>query len=98
MARDRRLVRLTLSLARKLCCLFVDKPRELTFPRNNFINFCVGKTITNGKQVQTGSCNSTPMGDIPSVDNMASFFFCSCENRSNMLLAAFRQIRLPKEL
>jgi len=73
MARDRRLVRLTLSLARKLCSLYVDKPRELTFSRNNFIGFCVGKTITNGKQVQTGSCNPTPMGDIPSVDNMASF-------------------------
>ncbi|KAF9651289.1 hypothetical protein BDM02DRAFT_3163282 [Thelephora ganbajun] len=42
---------------------------------NNFIGFCVGKTITNGKQVQGGSCNPTPMGDIPSVDNMPSVKF-----------------------
>ena len=74
MARDRRLVRPTLSLARKFCCHYTERTRDLTFPRNNFIGFCVGKTITNGLQVQTGSCNPTPMGDIPSVDNMASFF------------------------
>ena len=32
---------------------------------NNFINSCVGKTITNGLQVQGGSCNPVPMGDLP---------------------------------
>jgi len=47
---------------------------------NNFIGFCVGKTITNGKQVQTGSCNPTPIGDIPSVDNMPSAKFNSPRN------------------
>jgi len=24
---------------------------------NNFINFCAGKTLTNGKQIEGGSCN-----------------------------------------
>lgn len=47
---------------------------------NDFINFCVSKTITNGKQVQAGSCNPTPMGDIPSVDNMPSAKFNSPKN------------------
>ncbi|KAF9649529.1 hypothetical protein BDM02DRAFT_1801027 [Thelephora ganbajun] len=47
---------------------------------NNFINSCVGKTITNGKQVRTGSCNPTPMGDIPNVDSMPSAKFNSPKN------------------
>lgn len=51
---------------------------------NNFIDFCVGKTITNGKQVQGGSCNPTPMGDIPSVDNMPSCKFASPPNNGNI--------------
>lgn len=38
----------------------------------NFINFCTGKTITNGKQVTQGSCNGIVMGDIPSNNNMVS--------------------------
>jgi len=42
---------------------------------NNFINFCAGKTITNGLQVKTGSCNPAPMGDIPSTSNMPSAKF-----------------------
>jgi len=42
---------------------------------NNFINFCVGKTITNGQQVQAGSCNPVGMGDIPSTANMPSAKF-----------------------
>ncbi|KAI9799210.1 MAG: hypothetical protein M1825_004853 [Sarcosagium campestre] len=46
---------------------------SLTDPANaNFIDFCKGKTITNGLQTTTGSCNPVPMGDIPSVDNMVS--------------------------
>lgn len=51
---------------------------------NNFIGFCVGKTITNGKQVQAGSCNPTPMGDIPSVDNMPSVKFQFPPNGGNV--------------
>lgn len=42
---------------------------------NNFINFCVGKTITDGKQIKEGSCNPCPIGDIPSFDNMPSAKF-----------------------
>jgi len=39
---------------------------------NNFINFCVDQTLTNGTQNQNGSCNPVPMGQIPSVENMIS--------------------------
>jgi hypothetical protein len=42
---------------------------------NNFINFCVGKTNTDGKQIKEGSCNPCPIGDIPSFDNMPSAKF-----------------------
>ena len=38
----------------------------------NFINFCTGKTKTNGLQVKTGSCNGVVMGDIPASDKMIS--------------------------
>lgn len=38
----------------------------------NFINFCTGKTLTNGDQVKTGSCNGIVMGDIPATTNMIS--------------------------
>ncbi|KAH6605605.1 hypothetical protein Trco_004758 [Trichoderma cornu-damae] len=41
----------------------------------NFINFCQGKTLTNGQQVRTGSCNGIVMGNIPSVENMVSAVF-----------------------
>jgi len=51
---------------------------------NNFINICAGKTITNGLQVQGGSCNPTPMGDIPSVDNMPSSKFEFPPNGGNV--------------
>lgn len=47
---------------------------------NNFINYCVGKTLSNGQQVKTGSCNPTPMGDLPSVDNMPSAKFQTPKN------------------
>jgi transcription initiation factor TFIID subunit 15 len=43
----------------------------------NFINFCTGKTITNGAQVQAGSCNGIVMGDIPSQQNMVSSIITS---------------------
>ncbi len=39
---------------------------------NNFINFCTGKTITNGQQVKGGSCNPIPMGQIASTTNIPS--------------------------
>jgi len=44
---------------------------------NNFINFCEGKTLTNGLQVKEGSCNGIVMGDIPSTSKMigAKFTF-----------------------
>ncbi|KAI0689386.1 hypothetical protein BC835DRAFT_256585 [Cytidiella melzeri] len=42
---------------------------------NNFINFCSGKTLTNGLQVVAGSCNPAPMGDIPANTKMTSAKF-----------------------
>jgi hypothetical protein len=49
---------------------------------NNFINFCLTSNLanTNGAQVQGGSCNSVPMGEIPSTDNMVSAKFVSPTN------------------
>ncbi|KAJ9252213.1 hypothetical protein DTO207G8_4828 [Paecilomyces variotii] len=38
----------------------------------NFINFCSGKTLTNGQQLKQGSCNGIVMGDIPAQSNMIS--------------------------
>jgi len=43
----------------------------------NFINFCTGKTLTNGAQVQGGSCNGIVMGDIPAQSNMVSSIIVS---------------------
>jgi transcription initiation factor TFIID subunit 15 len=43
----------------------------------NFINFCTGKTLTNGQQVTGGSCNGIVMGDIPSQGNMVSSIIVS---------------------
>ncbi|KAK6850825.1 hypothetical protein PG990_008267 [Apiospora arundinis] len=39
---------------------------------NNFINFCSGQQLTNGKQEEGGSCNGIPMGKIPSKGQMIS--------------------------
>ncbi|KAK1248822.1 hypothetical protein MKX08_007042 [Trichoderma sp. CBMAI-0020] len=50
----------------------------------NFINFCQGKTLTNGAQVKTGSCNGIPMGNIPSVNNMVSSLFVNPQNGDNI--------------
>jgi hypothetical protein len=50
---------------------------------NNFINFCLtvpNLEITDGKQKQQGSCNPTPIGAIPSVDNMPSSKFVFPKN------------------
>ncbi|ORY67079.1 uncharacterized protein BCR38DRAFT_151046 [Pseudomassariella vexata] len=38
----------------------------------NFINFCSGKTLTNGLQNTDGSCNGIPMGNIPAKSAMIS--------------------------
>ncbi|KAF1931860.1 uncharacterized protein M421DRAFT_28948, partial [Didymella exigua CBS 183.55] len=46
----------------------------------NFINFCTGKTLTNGLQTKTGSCNGIPMGDIPASTAMVSSVFTSPKN------------------
>jgi hypothetical protein len=40
--------------------------------------------ITNGKQIQTGSCNPAPMGIIPSTANMPSAKFVSPKNLDNI--------------
>jgi len=47
---------------------------------NNFINFCKGKTLTNGLQVKTGSCNGIVMGDIPNTSNMPAAKFVQPKN------------------
>lgn len=49
---------------------------------NNFINFCltVNKPLTDGKQTKTGSCNTCPMGEIPSTTNMPSSKFTFPKN------------------
>ncbi|KAK8227456.1 hypothetical protein HDK77DRAFT_296388 [Phyllosticta capitalensis] len=39
---------------------------------DNFINFCEGDTLTNGAQVQGGSCNGIVMGKIPAQSQMVS--------------------------
>jgi len=38
----------------------------------NFINFCSGKTLTNGLQQKQGSCNGIVMGNMPASDKMVS--------------------------
>ncbi|EUC53823.1 Ran-binding protein, putative [Rhizoctonia solani AG-3 Rhs1AP] len=48
--------------------------------KNNFINFCAGKKLTNGQQVKGGSCNSTPMGDLPSTSKQPSSKFTAPKN------------------
>ncbi|KAK6524142.1 hypothetical protein TWF694_005803 [Orbilia ellipsospora] len=50
----------------------------------NFINFCTGKTLTNGLQVKTGSCNGIVMGDIPSTENMISSMFVFPVHNQNL--------------
>lgn len=52
---------------------------------NNFINFCADKgTLTNGEQVQAGSCNGIPMGQIPSTGNMVSTIIKNPPNMGNI--------------
>lgn len=47
---------------------------------NNYINFCVGQTLTDGQQKKGGSCNPAPMGQIPSTANMPSSKFTNPKN------------------
>ncbi|KAK1220026.1 hypothetical protein PQX77_017233 [Marasmius sp. AFHP31] len=51
---------------------------------NNFINFCAktinNTPITNGQQIETGSCNPAPIGLIPSIDRMPSSKFTNPAN------------------
>ncbi|KAJ7480128.1 hypothetical protein B0H11DRAFT_1725451 [Mycena galericulata] len=55
---------------------------------NNFINFCAltlpGTPLTNGLQITGGSCNPTPIGLIPSVENMPSAKFNFPKNNSTI--------------
>ncbi|KAF8584919.1 hypothetical protein K439DRAFT_1344580 [Ramaria rubella] len=50
--------------------------------KNNFINICAtGNTvITNGQQIQNGSCNQVPMGFIPPVQNQPACKFSNPKN------------------
>lgn len=42
--------------------LLVEAMLNFVFSDNaNFINFCSGKTLTNGLQIKTGSCNGIRM-------------------------------------
>ncbi|KAJ6492232.1 hypothetical protein C8R45DRAFT_1137365 [Mycena sanguinolenta] len=56
---------------------------------NNFANFCATGLpkvpITNGLQITTGSCNPTPIGNIPSINNMPSSKFQSPKNLDTIL-------------
>jgi len=47
---------------------------------NNFINFCLNSTLTNGQQIASGSCNPAPMGVIPASSNMPSSKFTNPKN------------------
>lgn len=43
----------------------------------NFINFCDGKTLTNGLQQEGSTCNGIVMGDMPAVSQMSSTIITS---------------------
>lgn len=51
-------------------------PSKLTKRREsddaNFVNFCSGKTVTNGEMRNESSCSPIVMGDLPSTSNMIS--------------------------
>lgn len=42
--------------------------------QNNFINNCAGKTLTNGLQITTGSCNGIRMSSNNPITGRANFF------------------------
>ncbi|KAJ7184973.1 hypothetical protein C8R46DRAFT_469065 [Mycena filopes] len=54
---------------------------------NNFINLCAKDPkvpLTNGLQITSGSCNPTPIGLIPSVENMPASKFQSPQNLATL--------------
>ncbi|KAF2436085.1 hypothetical protein EJ08DRAFT_579045 [Tothia fuscella] len=57
---------------------------ESTADSANFINYCSGKTLTNGQQVKTGSCNGIVMGDLPSQSQMVSTVILSPKPGENI--------------
>ena len=64
---------------------------------NNFINFCATVPqlpITNGKQIQTGSCNPAPMGVIASTANMPSAKFVFPKNGQTLAANATFTLQL----
>ncbi|KAI0397688.1 hypothetical protein F5Y17DRAFT_320730 [Xylariaceae sp. FL0594] len=50
----------------------------------NFINFCAGKTLTNGLQNKAGSCNGIVMGNIPAQAKMVSSVIVNPKNNDNL--------------
>ncbi|KAF8424037.1 hypothetical protein EV426DRAFT_99238 [Tirmania nivea] len=50
----------------------------------NFINFCTGKTLTNGQQNRGGSCNGVVMGDLPAASQMISTIIISPQPGQNI--------------
>ncbi|KAF2877890.1 hypothetical protein BDV95DRAFT_478724 [Massariosphaeria phaeospora] len=62
----------------------------------NFINFCTGKTLTNGLQVEAGSCNGIPMGDIPAAAQMVSAIFIEPQNQQDF--AEFTEINFQVQI
>jgi len=56
--------------------------------KNNFINFCNEKTLTDGKQAVNGStCNGIVMGDIPAKTNIPSAKFAFPANGDTSIVA-----------
>ncbi|KAF5314527.1 hypothetical protein D9611_007092 [Ephemerocybe angulata] len=53
---------------------------------NNYINHCltVNLPITDGKQLEGGSCNPAPIGSIPSIDKMPTAKFVSPLNGADV--------------
>jgi transcription initiation factor TFIID subunit 15 len=64
---------ISFSNVRKLLHISATRNTDLSSSDDaNFVNFCSGQTITNGKQITTGSCNGIPMGKLPATTNMIS--------------------------
>ena len=55
---------------------------------NNFINFCLTQPvpITNGQQIEGGSCNPAPIGRIAAKDKMPASKFTNPPNFSDTLV------------
>lgn len=55
---------------------------------NNFINFCLTQPvpITNGKQIDDGSCNPAPIGRIAAKNKMPASKFINPPNFSDTLV------------